>query len=109
MIAARITIGLAMTLVAFAIAGRRVAWLTSLIRAGQPEHGRWENAGKLLRTQLAEVAGQRKLLKWTVPGLVLMSGCAALDDGPMPDLPVPPTVAHYRPDTSLPLAGTPFV
>jgi Fe-S oxidoreductase len=69
MIAARITIGMAMTLVAFAIAGRRVAWLTSLIRAGQPEHGRWENVGKLLRTQLSEVAGQRKLLKWTVPGL----------------------------------------
>ena len=69
MIATRITIGMAMTLVAVAIAGRRVAWLTSLIRAGQPEHGRWENAGKLLRTQLAEVAGQQKLLKWTVPGL----------------------------------------
>ncbi len=69
MIAARIAIGIAMTLVAVAIAGRRVAWLASLIRAGQPEHGRWENAGKLLRTELAEVAGQRKLLKWTVPGL----------------------------------------
>jgi outer membrane protein TolC len=45
--------------------------------------------------------------KWTVPGLVLMSGCAALDDGPTPDLPVPSTVAHYRPDPSLPLAMPP--
>jgi Fe-S oxidoreductase len=68
MIATRITIGMAMTLVAFAIAGRRVAWLVALIRSGQPEHGRWENR-KLLRTQLAEVAGQKKLLTWTVPGL----------------------------------------
>jgi Fe-S oxidoreductase len=68
MIATRITIGMAMTLVAVAIAGRRVAWLTSLIRAGQPEHGRWDG-GKVLRTQLAEVAGQKKLLTWSVPGL----------------------------------------
>src|SRR5689334_23488424 len=69
MIAARIAIGMAMTLIAFAVAGRRVAWLSSLIRAGQPEHGRWDGLGKLVRTQLTEVAGQKKLLKWSVPGL----------------------------------------
>jgi outer membrane protein TolC len=45
--------------------------------------------------------------KWTVPGLVLVAGCAALDDGPMPALPVPPTVAHYRPDPSGPQPGLP--
>jgi len=35
--------------------------------------------------------------KWTVPGLVLLAGCAALDDGPLPSLPDPPTVARFRP------------
>jgi Fe-S oxidoreductase len=69
MIAARITIGMALTLIAFAIAGRRVLWLTQLIRSGQPEHGRLTNLGKDLRLQLVEVVGQRKLLKWSVPGL----------------------------------------
>jgi Fe-S oxidoreductase len=69
MIATRITIGMAMTLIAFAIAGRRVFWLVQLVRAGQPAPGRWEGLGKIARTQLAEVAGQRKLLKWSVPGI----------------------------------------
>jgi Fe-S oxidoreductase len=69
MIAIRITIGLAMTLVAFAIAGRRVTWLVKLLRSGQPVHGRWEGLGKIARIQLTEVAGQRRLLKWSVPGV----------------------------------------
>ncbi len=69
MIAVRITIGLVMTLAAFALAGRRVAWLVQLVRSGQPEPGRLTNAGKLIRSQIAEVAGQRRLLKWTVPGI----------------------------------------
>ena len=43
--------------------------------------------------------------KWSVPGLVLLAGCAALDEGPVPSLPDPPTIARYRP--SLPLATTP--
>ena len=69
MIAVRITVGLAMTLAAFAIAGRRVLWLFRLVRSGQAEHGRLESPVKVIWTQLAEVAGQRRLLKWTVPGL----------------------------------------
>jgi Fe-S oxidoreductase len=69
MIAVRITIGVAMTLVAFAIAGRRVTWLVELLRSGQPVHGRWEGLGKIARIQLTEVAGQRRLLKWSVPGV----------------------------------------
>ncbi|MFI7585849.1 heterodisulfide reductase-related iron-sulfur binding cluster [Spongisporangium articulatum] len=67
--AVRITIGMAMVLVAFAVAGRRVGWLVQLIRSGQPEPGRLENLGKLIRTQTAEVVGQKKLLQWSVPGL----------------------------------------
>ncbi len=69
MIALRLTIGLAMTLAAFAVAGRRILWLVRLIRSGQPEPGRLDHPAQVLRTQLAEVAGQRKLLSWTVPGL----------------------------------------
>ena len=68
MIATRIAIGMAMTLVAFAIAGRRVNWLVRLLRSGQPAGGRWVGVGKVVRGQLTEVAGQRKLLKWSVPG-----------------------------------------
>lgn len=45
--------------------------------------------------------------KWTVPGLVLLAGCAALDDGPAPSLPDPPTIARFRPPPSLPLAMPP--
>ncbi|HTK76016.1 MAG TPA: TolC family protein [Gemmataceae bacterium] len=44
--------------------------------------------------------------KWTVPGLALLAGCAALDEGPMPSLPDPPTLARYRP--SLPPAMPPM-
>ncbi len=69
MIATRIIIGVGMTLIAFAIAGRRLVWLSKLIRTGQPSPGRWDGAGKFVRTQLVEVFGQRKLLKWSVPGL----------------------------------------
>jgi Fe-S oxidoreductase len=69
MMATRIIIGVGMTLIAFAVAGRRVAWLAKLIRSGQPSPGRWDGAGKFVRTQLVEVFGQRKLLKWSVPGL----------------------------------------
>src|SRR5215475_6972378 len=65
----RLVIGVLMTLVALAIAGRRVWWLYRLIRSGQPRSGRTENLGARLRTDLAEVLGQRKLLRWTGPGL----------------------------------------
>jgi len=65
----RIAIGLAVTVVALAIAGRRFYWITRLIRSGQPAPERWES-GVLPRAEaeLTEVAGQKKLLKWTVPG-----------------------------------------
>jgi Fe-S oxidoreductase len=69
MIATRITIGMIMLLVTLAIAGRRIAWLTKLIRSGQPEPGRWVPVNKIVRTQLTEVVGQRRLLKWSVPGV----------------------------------------
>jgi hypothetical protein len=34
---------------------------------------------------------------WAVPALTWLSGCAALDDGPLPALPTPPAAARPRP------------
>jgi Fe-S oxidoreductase len=69
---ARVIIGLGLTVVAFAVAGRRVWWLGRLAFSGQPApervaFARSHPAGEA-ETQLTEVIGQRKLLKWTVPG-----------------------------------------
>jgi Fe-S oxidoreductase len=65
----RLAVGLLMTAVALAVAGRRVLWLYRLVRSGQAAPGRLDGIGRRARTQLAEVFGQRKLLKWTVPGV----------------------------------------
>jgi Fe-S oxidoreductase len=69
----RLIIGLAGTAVALALAGRRVSFLYKLITGGQPAPERIasvkENIGEDLKGQLVEVLGQRKLLKWTGPGL----------------------------------------
>jgi Fe-S oxidoreductase len=66
-------IGLAATAVALAFAGRRVAFLYKLITSGQPAPDRVasvkENIGEDVKGQLVEVLGQRKLLKWTGPGV----------------------------------------
>jgi Fe-S oxidoreductase len=65
----RLAVGFAMTAVAFAIAGRRLWFLWRLIGSGQPAVGRTDRIDKRAQTQITEVIGQRKLLKWTVPGL----------------------------------------
>jgi len=69
---ARMIIGLVVSVVAFAIAGRRLWRLKRLAMSGQPAPERLEYAREHLpgdvRTQLTEVFGQRKLLKWSVPG-----------------------------------------
>ena len=65
-------LGLAMTAIALPIAGRRVWFLFRLITSGQPAPDRVENvtkrAGETVKAQLVEVLGQKKLLKWSVPG-----------------------------------------
>ena len=70
--ALRIVVGLLMTVAAAAIAGRRLWWLGRLGRAGQPAPERVEavrsHVGRDVEVQAEEVFGQRKLLKWTVPG-----------------------------------------
>jgi Fe-S oxidoreductase len=66
---ARIIIGLAITALCFAVAGRRFFWLSKLIRSGQPAPRRFQGWAKPAEAELVEVAGQRKLLRWTVPGV----------------------------------------
>jgi Fe-S oxidoreductase len=67
--ATRLVIGLGLTVLTLVFAGRRVWWLYTLIRSGQPTGGRAADLGARLRTQLVEVFGQRRLLRWTIPGL----------------------------------------
>ncbi|HLI35776.1 MAG TPA: (Fe-S)-binding protein [Streptosporangiaceae bacterium] len=61
-----------MTAVAFAIAGRRLWWLGRLALSGQPAPERIEavraHPVRNVAVQIRDVFGQRKLLKWSVPG-----------------------------------------
>jgi len=72
-VALRIIIGLAMTVVAFSLAGRRLWWLYRVATAGQPAPERIaavrQHPGRDAGTQATEVIGQRKLLQWSVPGI----------------------------------------
>jgi Fe-S oxidoreductase len=65
-------VGLLMLVVALPVAGRRVFFLFRLVTSGQPAPDRVENVtqrlGAALKSQVLEVFGQRKLLKWSVPG-----------------------------------------
>ena len=69
----RMTVGLVLTVVALAIAGRRLWWLKRLAGSGQPAPERIkavrEHPGRDAAVETTEVIGQRKLLKWTVPGV----------------------------------------
>jgi len=69
-VALRIILGLGITVVMFAIAGRRFFWLFRLISSGQPAvPNRFGDVPKRAEAEVVEVAGQKKLLKWTVPGI----------------------------------------
>ena len=67
-----LVLGLLLNLVALPIAGRRIWFLDHLIRSGQPAPDRVAGVtgkvGAAVKSQLVEVLGQRKLLKWSVPG-----------------------------------------
>ena len=69
MTATLLIIGLGVTVLCFAVAGRRFWWIKRLISTGAAAPGRWKGFGRRAEAELVEVAGQRKLLKWTVPGL----------------------------------------
>ncbi|HUN37919.1 MAG TPA: Fe-S oxidoreductase, partial [Trebonia sp.] len=68
----RIVVGLFLTVAALAVAGRRLWWLKRLGFSGQPAPERAaavrEHPGRDVETQATEVIGQRKLLRWSVPG-----------------------------------------
>src|SRR5918992_5195055 len=61
-----------MNAVALPIVGRRVVFLYRLITAGQPAPARVEGVtgrlGAAVKRQVVEVFGQKKLLKWSLPG-----------------------------------------
>ncbi|HEX2705689.1 MAG TPA: (Fe-S)-binding protein [Candidatus Lustribacter sp.] len=70
MLVVRLVLGLLMTLVCLGIAGRRLVFLYRLGKAGQPvPAGRRPGAGETVKAEFVEVAGQRRLLAWTGPGL----------------------------------------
>jgi Fe-S oxidoreductase len=68
----RMTVGLVLTVVALGIASRRLWWLKRLALTGQPAPERIAavraHPGRDVETQATEVIGQRKLLKWSIPG-----------------------------------------
>ncbi len=66
----RIVLGMGVTLIGFGIAAFRFHWLSKLIRSGKKDPNR--TRGSIVpkaEAEATEVAGQRKLLQWTVPGL----------------------------------------
>jgi Fe-S oxidoreductase len=69
----RIVIGLVLTAAAFALAGWRLWFLYRLAMTGQPAPERIavvrQHVGQGVEKETTEVIGQRRLLKWTVPGL----------------------------------------
>jgi Fe-S oxidoreductase len=67
-VALRLTITLLMLVVTAVIAGRRGTWLVRLIRSGRPAPGRTDDINARVGDEITEVLGQRKLLKWSVPG-----------------------------------------
>ena len=65
----RLVVGLGMTAIIALFALRRVLWLVKLVLSGQPVSGRTNDIGTRIWTQISEVLGQRRLLKWSIPGL----------------------------------------
>jgi Fe-S oxidoreductase len=65
----RMVLGLSMTAVVGFVAARRVFWLFKLVMSGQPASGRTNELGTRIWTEIGEVFGQRRLLKWSLPGL----------------------------------------
>lgn len=65
----RYPIGIAVSAIALTVAGVRLFYLFRVILSGKPAPDRLADWGKRAGAELTEVGGQRKLLKWTVPGL----------------------------------------
>ena len=102
----RLIIGLLMTAVVLVFAAKRVLWLTNLIRSGQTtsdEHARKDHLGTRITTQIKEVFGQTRLLRWSIPGIAhffTMWGFFILGIG------LPRGVRRaVRPDFAIPFVG----
>jgi Fe-S oxidoreductase len=65
----RLVVGLLLTVALFAFAAKRAWFLFSLIRSGQQAVGRTDDVPLRAEAEVTEVLGQKKLLKWTVPGV----------------------------------------
>jgi ferredoxin len=63
------TVGLIIIVVAGFLALKRAWFLQGLIRSGQPAVGRTDQVGARVQVEATEVLGQKKLLKWSVPGI----------------------------------------
>ncbi len=66
----RLIAGVAVLVVGFGWAGRRLWFVYRLIRLGQPMPERVSGVWSKVRAELVEVLGQRKLLQWTGPGVM---------------------------------------
>ena len=64
----RYPIGLAATAVALAVAGWRLSHIFRLVASGRPAPDRLKPRANRARIELQEVVGQRRLLRWTLPG-----------------------------------------
>ena len=65
----RLVVGLGIMAASLAIAARRALFLFRLISSGQPSPGRLKGVNKRIGLQFVEVFGQKRLLKWSVPGI----------------------------------------
>ncbi len=65
----RLIVGLGMTAIVGLLSVRRVAWLFKLVLSGKPAPGHTNDPVQRVWAEIAEVAGQRRLLKWSIPGL----------------------------------------
>jgi Fe-S oxidoreductase len=62
-------VGVALIVVILALAARRSNVLYRLIKTGQPAVDRPQKVNEAVEAEATEVLGQKKLLKWTVPGI----------------------------------------
>ncbi|HZD67295.1 MAG TPA: (Fe-S)-binding protein [Acidimicrobiales bacterium] len=65
----RLAVGFAITAVGVGLVGWRALFLTRLAASGQRAPGRLANLWGQVWAELSDVFGQRKLLRWSVPGL----------------------------------------
>jgi hypothetical protein len=66
----RLVVGLAITIVLATLAIKRIWFLNQLVRSGEPAVDRTAQKRVRAKAEVTEVFGQKKLLAWTIPGIV---------------------------------------